>query len=159
MFSIASTTDTASWLVIILLFLAVTVASVIAVWKVFEKAGQAGWKAIIPIYNTVTMCRIAGLSGWFVLLVFIPYIGLIPGIYLLYRVSRSFGHGAGMAILMLLVIGTFILAFGDSRYIGPNGQPKADNPAPPNPTPAPPTPPAAPVPPQPPAPASPTPAA
>ena len=31
----------------------------IALWKLFVKAGEDGWKAIIPIYNTLVMSKIA----------------------------------------------------------------------------------------------------
>ena len=31
--------------------LAIYVVAIVALWKLFEKAGIAGWKSIIPIYN------------------------------------------------------------------------------------------------------------
>lgn len=39
---------------------------VIGLWKMFEKAGQPGWKAIVPYYNTWTLVEIVGLNWyWF----------------------------------------------------------------------------------------------
>lgn len=38
-------------LVIMLLFVAATVMVLISLWKIFEKAGREGWKALVPIYN------------------------------------------------------------------------------------------------------------
>lgn len=32
---------------------------IIATWKVFTKAGEAGWKSLIPIYNTYVLFKIA----------------------------------------------------------------------------------------------------
>ena len=32
--------------------LAVTILMIVAVWKIFSKAGQAGWKSLIPFYST-----------------------------------------------------------------------------------------------------------
>jgi len=32
-------------------------------WTVFDKAGKASWAAIIPVYNCVVLCQIAGYSG------------------------------------------------------------------------------------------------
>ena len=29
----------------------------VAYWKIFEKAGEPGWKAIIPFYNTYTQYK------------------------------------------------------------------------------------------------------
>ncbi len=37
---------------------------VIAGWKIFEKAGQPGWKALIPIYNVYILYKIVGMQGW-----------------------------------------------------------------------------------------------
>ncbi|MEE0888469.1 MAG: DUF5684 domain-containing protein [Candidatus Saccharimonadaceae bacterium] len=38
---------------------------VIAEWKIFEKAGEKGWKAIIPIYNVYIMFKIVNMTSWF----------------------------------------------------------------------------------------------
>ena len=53
--------------------IAVYVISVIAYWKIFTKAGEAGWKAIIPILNTYVMFKIAYGNGWRFLLLLIPF--------------------------------------------------------------------------------------
>ncbi|MBR3233161.1 hypothetical protein IKF74_02695 [Candidatus Saccharibacteria bacterium] len=37
---------------------------IVAWWKVFTKAGEAGWKSIIPIYNIYIFCRIIGINFW-----------------------------------------------------------------------------------------------
>ena len=42
------------------------VVTAVAMWKVFEKAGQKGWKALIPVYNYWVLCEIAGRPGWWV---------------------------------------------------------------------------------------------
>ena len=46
----------------------VTVIMIIAWWKIFKKAGLAGWKSIIPFYNIYCLFRISGMSGWWILL-------------------------------------------------------------------------------------------
>ena len=38
---------------------------VVAMWKIFAKAGEPGWKAIIPIYNVYIYFKIAGMKNWF----------------------------------------------------------------------------------------------
>ena len=39
---------------------------IIAWWRIFEKAGEKGWKAIIPIYNVYILFRICGIKEcWF----------------------------------------------------------------------------------------------
>jgi len=41
------------------------ILTVIASWKILQKAGEKGWKALIPIYNTYLLYKIVGLKGWF----------------------------------------------------------------------------------------------
>lgn len=38
---------------------------VIAGWKIFEKAGEKGWKSLIPLYNTYIFYKIVGMKKWF----------------------------------------------------------------------------------------------
>lgn len=40
-----------------LLSLVIVVAVIAGMWKVFTKAGQPGWAAIIPIYNVYVMLQ------------------------------------------------------------------------------------------------------
>ncbi len=44
--------------------LAIILVIIIAMWKVFSKAGQPGWAIFIPIYNAYVLCKVAGKSGW-----------------------------------------------------------------------------------------------
>ncbi len=49
----------------VIIALAYYVLLVIAGWKVFEKAGEKGWKSLIPIYNTYIFYKIVGMKKWF----------------------------------------------------------------------------------------------
>ena len=67
--------------------LAITVLFIIALWKMFEKAGEPGWAALIPFYNTYVLFKISWGNGWYFLLSVIPailyeivYIGFFAGI-------------------------------------------------------------------------------
>jgi len=96
-----------------------------AMWKIFAKAGQPGWAAIIPIYNWIVWCKIVGRPAWWVLLLLIcfPIFFIILSIDL----AKSFGKGVGFAVgLILLSIIFFpILGFGNATYQGPAAAPKA----------------------------------
>ncbi len=39
---------------------AAMVLSIVGMWKIFTKAGEEGWKAIIPYYNLYILCKISG---------------------------------------------------------------------------------------------------
>ena len=99
------------WCVVVVLMIA-------ALWKVFTKAGQPGWGAIIPIVNTYFLCKVAGRPGWWVLLMFIPLVNLIIWIILCIDVAKNFGKGAGFGIGLLVLPFIFfpILGFGSAQY-------------------------------------------
>lgn len=67
------------------------VLTVIFLWKIFEKTGEAGWKAIIPVYN----------------------------IYIIFKKfwdKSKFWITLGLIILALLA--TIVVSFNDSNTIG-----------------------------------------
>lgn len=101
-----------------LIALALVVFIIVAMWKVFTKAGQPGWGVIIPIYNVYLLCKIAGKPGWWVLLMFIPFVNFVVGIFIALGVAESFGKGAGFGIGLFFLPFIFypILAFGDATY-------------------------------------------
>ena len=94
---------------------------IVAMWKVFTKAGQPGWASIIPIYNLYIWCKIVGRSGWWVLLMLIPFVNFIIMIILCVDLAKSFGKGAGfgVGIAFLGIIFLPILGFGSAEYQGP----------------------------------------
>ena len=99
-------------------YFAVIVLLIAAIWKVFSKAGQPGWAAIIPIYNIYVMCKVAGRPGWWLLLMLIPLINVIIAIILNVDIAKHFGKGIGFAIGMILLPFIFwpILGFGGAQY-------------------------------------------
>jgi hypothetical protein len=105
--------------------LVVGILIIAAVWKVFSKAGQPGWAAIIPIYNLYILCKIAGRPGWWVLLMFIPFVNFIIAIILCIDVAKAFGKGAGfgLGLAFLGIIFWPILGFGSATYQGAGAPP------------------------------------
>jgi len=99
-------------------YFAVIVLLIAAIWKVFSKAGQPGWAAIIPIYNIYVMCKVAGRPGWWLLLMLIPLVNVIIAIILNVDIAKHFGKGVGFAIGMILLPFIFwpILGFGSAQY-------------------------------------------
>src|SRR5438270_11710305 len=95
---------------------------IVAMWKVFTKAGQPGWASIIPIYNLYILCKIVGRPGWWIILMLIPFVNFIIGIILCIDMAKSFGKGAGFGIGLALlgIIFVPILGFGSAQYQGPS---------------------------------------
>lgn len=92
---------------------------VIAMWKVFTKAGYAGILAIIPIVNIIFLVKIAGYSGWLSLLYIIPIVNIIFNIMVCLRVGKKFGKSTVFSVFLIWIfstIGFFIIGFGQARY-------------------------------------------
>jgi len=98
---------------------------IVAMWKVFTKAGRPGWAAIIPIYNMYVWCKIVGRPGWWVILMLIPLVNIIVGIVVCIDMAKSFGKGAGfgIGIALLGIIFLPILGFGSAQYQGASASP------------------------------------
>ena len=115
---------------------------IIANWKIFKKAGEAGWKSIIPIYNIYIFCKIIKINFWIFMLL-IPVIlgvfsaifannetmtmivGIATGIYTLVldiwisiRLAKAFKKGIGFTIGLIIFPNIFqlILGFGSAKY-------------------------------------------
>jgi hypothetical protein len=101
-------------------YFAVIILLIAAMWKVFSKAGQPGWAAIIPIYNIYVICKVAGRPGWWLLLMLIPFVNFIILIILSIDIAKSFGKGAGFGLGMAFLGFIFwpILGFGSAQYQG-----------------------------------------
>lgn len=100
---------------------------VIAQWKIFTKAGEAGWKSLIPVYNMVVLYKIIGLSPWLLLIYLtgiIPILGyiaiLVLSVISMVKLGQAFGKGAGfiVGLVFLTPIFQMILGFGSAEYVG-----------------------------------------
>lgn len=121
--------------IIILISLVIAIFQIVGLWKVFKKANQPGWAAIIPIYNTYTLCKIVGVNPWWIVVVLcsslfgiIPVIGSLLtiavtiyfGVLLAVSTARSFGKEDAYAVglYFLQPFFMFALGVGKSEYVG-----------------------------------------
>ena len=95
---------------VLMIALVIAILQIVGMWKVFTKAGEKGWKCIIPIYNIVILFRISGLSPWIIfgyLAGIIPFIGWIVclGIYIYQcnSLAKAFGKDIGYTIGLLFL--------------------------------------------------------
>ena len=111
-----------------LIILAFYVLIIVAQWKIFTKAGQEGWRALIPIYNVVVLYKIIGLSPWLLLLYLlsvVPVVGWIISIALsivsTVKLAKAFNQSTAFifGLLFLSPIFQMILGFGKAEYVGP----------------------------------------
>ena len=130
---------------IAILALAWFILQAIADWKIFEKAGEPGWKSLIPIYNviveydiswngymgmvymiltgTTTILNISGGDGPSWLIFFMGVLSIVAlVIYAMQslKLARCFGKSTLFGVLLILFgpIARMILGFGKARYLG-----------------------------------------
>jgi hypothetical protein len=101
-------------------------------WIVFQKAGQAGWKSLIPIYDTFVQLRIIQRPQWWgyliigvsIIQVILTYIqdgdanntmslqfmssiatlvSFVFSVRITHGLSQSFGHGVGFTLGLLFL--------------------------------------------------------
>ena len=95
-----------------------TVLMVAALWKVFTKAGEPGWAAIVPLYNFFVMLKIAGKPAWWIVLMFIPIANFIVLILVAMSIAKNFNKsgGFGIGLALLPIVFYPLLAFGDAQF-------------------------------------------
>ena len=105
---------------VLLIFLAVCLLVIAGYWMVFQKAGQAGWKSLIPFYNMYVLMQICGKPGWWMFLLIIPLVGVVVLLFAMLSLAKKFGRGElfGVGLLLLPMIFFPLLAFGGSEYEG-----------------------------------------
>lgn len=130
------------WILTAVYYILVAVGS----WKMFEKAGESGWKALIPFYNDYIRFKIAWQTKYFwiycvlavasslllfygsemlnMMMIYIGYALLIVNIVincvLQYDIALAYGKGIGYALGLVLFpfLFTMIIGFGSAQYVG-----------------------------------------
>lgn len=107
--------------VVTIIYLAIIVLMIASLWRVFSKAGQPGWAAIIPFYNLYVWLKVAGRPGWWFILLLIPLVNVIIGLLVALDLAKAFGKGGVFGFFGLFLFGFIgypILGFGNAQYVG-----------------------------------------
>ena len=111
----------------IIIAIALYILFAIGWYAIFKKAGEPGWAAFVPIYNLLIILKIIGRPWWWIILLIIPIVSFIIWIVMMFDMAKSFAHGVGITIGLILLpwIFSLIVGFGSSRYRGPAAGPNA----------------------------------
>ncbi|MFT3884072.1 MAG: DUF5684 domain-containing protein [Flavobacteriales bacterium] len=99
------------------------VIGVIAQWRLYDKAGQPGWAAIVPVYNMIIFLRVVGRPASHLFLFLIPGYNIYLAIKVWIETAQSFGKRSILDYILVVVLnGLYILNLGmsyDTEYVGP----------------------------------------
>ena len=105
------------------------VLKIVAMWKLFNKAGKPGWASIVPVYNIIVLFEIIGYKWYYIflfLLGWVPIVGqlalVVFSIHYNVKLSKAFGKdiGYGIGLAFLPVVFVPIFAFSKNiNYVGP----------------------------------------
>ena len=108
----------------VIVFILFVILPCVGLWKLFEKAGQAGWQAIIPFYNAYVMIKLNGKPLWWLILLLLPGINILAWIGILVDFLKSFGkfslrsEAAGIILPFI-----YLPKWGfdkETKYLGPS---------------------------------------
>lgn len=120
--SLITGTIIAASILYIIVMVCVIVFFVICNWKLFNKAGYAGWKALIPFYNTWILSQLSTGKGIYMLLMFIPFVNIVFMFWLSWKLVKAYGGGFLYYLGFLFIPIVFYphMAFSaNMTYIGP----------------------------------------
>jgi hypothetical protein len=105
-------------LVVVLVQLVVFIVELAAFWRIFTKAGERGWAAIVPVYNLIVLQRVVGRPAWWVFLWFVPGASAVVAVIVLVELAEVFGRSGWFSVGLIALTPIFapILGLGRSRY-------------------------------------------
>ena len=105
---------TLNWVVMV----AITIVSLIAWWRIFQKAGQPGWAILIPIYSAIVELKVVNKPVWWILLLLIPIVNIVILIIVALEIGKAFGKSTAFSVILLILIpiGYLIIGFDNSQY-------------------------------------------
>lgn len=125
----ATANFTALLVIALVLTLLFAVPSIIAWWRLYEKASKPGWASIIPVYSSIVMAQIAQKPVWMGVVVgvagiasgfFLPLnlVVLVLGLYLLFSFMQQYDRNLWFwaAVIFLPIVGVFMVK--NANYTG-----------------------------------------
>jgi signal peptidase I len=92
-------------------------------YKLFEKAGEKGWKGFVPLYNFFVILKIIGKPAWWIIFILIPLVNLFAYCIITADLLKSFGKNRFHEQALAVLFGFFYLPYLGFKkevvYLGP----------------------------------------
>ena len=94
---------------LIIVLIAIAVFTIICMWKIFVKAGEPGWKCLIPVYGEYVFFKIAWEPMWFFITLGLTVLSnIITGI----GASNSNGGATGFGLVVMIIVSIVSIVIG-----------------------------------------------
>lgn len=110
----------------------------VGLYKMFEKAGEAGWKALVPVYNKIVWLDIIGRPRWRYALLWVPIINIFVLVGMIIELVKSFEKWGFFDHVLAVVFTPFYFLYlgfsksPDNKYFHKGYQQELKNPMPKN---------------------------
>ena len=95
------------------------VFSHIGLYLILQKAGEPGWKALVPFYSTYVLVKLIRKPIWWVAIYYLPFIGFIVWVGIIVELLKNCGIVSFKEHAMAVVLSPFYLT-----YVGLNKEVK-----------------------------------
>lgn len=82
--------------------IALLVLNIVALWMIFTKAGESGWKSLIPIYNCYVLFKIAKNEGFIKYLISMIIFTIIYSIELVLLICLSVSPSSSSPVALII---------------------------------------------------------
>ena len=105
-----------------LILIPIAIIKCVAYYRLFEKAGVQGWKALVPVYNLIEVQKVIGKPLWWVALMVVPIINVFILFAIYIEIIKTFGQRKWYQHLAALLFYPFFILYlafnNDIKYLG-----------------------------------------
>ena len=112
------------YLILTLLFV---ILSIVGLWGIFEKAGEKGWKVLVPFYNWYVWLQIVKKPLWWYIFLLVPFINVFVLLLMVVEILKCFKkHGLldqALGVLFPFFYLPYLAFSPKEKYSDPSKQP------------------------------------
>jgi signal peptidase I len=100
----------------------ILILTIAGLWKIFEKAGEQGWKALIPVYNCYLWLKLLKKPWWWIFIFIVPGVGFMMTMVMAGLTAPAFGKKKASDMLpagLLFFIYLPYFGFGKEKFLIP----------------------------------------
>lgn len=111
-----------------ILLIIFSITTIIALFKIFPLAGEAGWKAFVPVYNFIVWLKIIQRPWWWIFLIITPGVNFLMYAIMCLLLAKALNKRSTQEQVIAFLGGYLYLPYlafqSDTKYVGPEDMSK-----------------------------------